>query len=152
MRLVVLINSMLFRSLLINGIALCLLARVLKQGIVIGTWNRRSNRVWNRIKAIGYHDMLSVLLLEKCFTVRLVQVVFKLDRASIEMHVDRSGHCNQVVRSKIVPGRDCIRLMSEQQRGNLLKRRNGVTRRNHTEFKFAVIEIDIRSEFNGVCI
>src|SRR5438874_8801312 len=68
------------------------------------------------------------------------------------MYMDRGRQCNQVVCSKKVPGSDGIRLMPEQQRGNLLKRLNGVTRCNHTKFKFPVIEIDIGSEFYGVCV
>src|SRR5215471_8882246 len=107
---------------------------MLKESIVISTWNRHSQCMWYSIKAIGYHDMFSILLPAERFPVWLAQVVFKLDRTSIEMYMDRGRQCNQVVRSKKVFGGDCISLMSKQQRAHLLKCCNGVPRRNDTEF------------------
>src|SRR6266487_854481 len=67
--LIVLLRGMQFCTLLIFGVALFLVGRMLKQGIIISLWNRHSQRMWHSIEAIGDHDLLSVLLPEESFTV-----------------------------------------------------------------------------------
>src|SRR5215469_570195 len=64
-----LLSGILFRPLSISGRTLFLPGRVFKQSIVVALWNRHMQRMWHSIKAIGYHDMLFVLLLVECFTI-----------------------------------------------------------------------------------